>query len=253
MDYQDLTQLGLTPGESKVYLALLKLGQTKVGKIVKESDVAYSNIYDVLDRLKSKGLVSWIIKGKTRYFQASDHYKFEDYLEEKQLELNNQKEKLKKIIPNLEAISKKKDSNLNAEIFTGWKGLKTAFLKMIKQENITEYLFSYIDNSQYNLVDADYFFISLLDELKKRNIPIKGIADKSYKKSQFLSEVKHDMQIRFADFPTVGNIDICKDKVLITSWSKTPIGLLIHSQEIANNLTNYFNFVWQSSKNINKK
>jgi sugar-specific transcriptional regulator TrmB len=70
MESIELTKLGLTEGEAKVYLALLKLGSSTVGPIVKKSKVAYSNIYEVLERLISKGLVSFIKKEKTKYFQA---------------------------------------------------------------------------------------------------------------------------------------------------------------------------------------
>ena len=65
----DLLKIGLTEGESKVYLALTELGSSTVGPIVKKSGVAYSNIYDILHRLIEKGIVSFIIKNKTRYFQ----------------------------------------------------------------------------------------------------------------------------------------------------------------------------------------
>ena len=37
---QDLTSLDLTDGEARVYVALLKLGSSKVGPIVRESRVS---------------------------------------------------------------------------------------------------------------------------------------------------------------------------------------------------------------------
>ena len=38
---QELTQLGLTDGEARVYLSLLKIGSSKVGPIVRDSHVSY--------------------------------------------------------------------------------------------------------------------------------------------------------------------------------------------------------------------
>ena len=64
-EYYELLKVGLTDGESKVYLALSQLGSSTVGPIVKKSGIAYSNIYDVLDRLTKKGIVSFVIKSKT--------------------------------------------------------------------------------------------------------------------------------------------------------------------------------------------
>ena len=67
----NLIKMGLTSGEAKVYVALAEIGSTTVGPIVNKSKVAYSNIYEILNRLIDKGLVSFIIKEKTKYFQAA--------------------------------------------------------------------------------------------------------------------------------------------------------------------------------------
>jgi len=56
----ELIQLGLTSGEARIYLSLLKLGSSKVGSIVKDSRVSYSKVYDVLEGLITKGLVSYV-------------------------------------------------------------------------------------------------------------------------------------------------------------------------------------------------
>ena len=56
----ELIHLGLTNGEVRIYLSLLKLVSSKVGSIVKDSRVSYSKVYDVLERLITKGLVSYV-------------------------------------------------------------------------------------------------------------------------------------------------------------------------------------------------
>ena len=57
-----LEKIGLTKSEIKVYLALLELGCSATGKIVEKSKASSSKIYEILDRLMQKGLVSFIIK-----------------------------------------------------------------------------------------------------------------------------------------------------------------------------------------------
>ena len=98
----NLLEIGLTEGEAKVYLALSKLGSSTVGPVVKESGVAYSNIYDILNRLIEKGIVSFIVKSKTRYFQACSPSNLLDYLDKKEKKMHEEKENLKKILPELE-------------------------------------------------------------------------------------------------------------------------------------------------------
>ena len=67
----ELQKIGLTDGEAKVYLALTEIGSSTVGPIVKKANVAYSNVYDILNRLIEKGIVSFILRNKTKYFQAA--------------------------------------------------------------------------------------------------------------------------------------------------------------------------------------
>jgi len=65
--YKDkLKQIGLTDGEARAYFALLEIGPSTVGPIVARSNIAYSRIYEVLNRLIEKGLVSFVSKEKTK-------------------------------------------------------------------------------------------------------------------------------------------------------------------------------------------
>src|SRR3989344_2186615 len=91
---KELENIGLTKGEAKVYLALIELGSTTVGPLVKKANVAYSNIYEILNRLVDKGLVSYIVKSKTKYFQAASPKSFSDYFNKKEQELKFQNEEI---------------------------------------------------------------------------------------------------------------------------------------------------------------
>ncbi len=62
MDIDALEKAGLTHGESRIYPALLALGQSTTGPIVDMSGVSTSKTYKILKRLESKGLVGHIVK-----------------------------------------------------------------------------------------------------------------------------------------------------------------------------------------------
>ncbi|GAG26288.1 unnamed protein product, partial [marine sediment metagenome] len=47
MDTKILEEIGLTQGEIKTYLALLKLGSSSTGPIAKESQVSRSKLYSI--------------------------------------------------------------------------------------------------------------------------------------------------------------------------------------------------------------
>ena len=243
-EYYELLKVGLTDGESKVYLALSELGSSTVGPIVKKSRVAYSNIYDILNRLIEKGLVSFVIKSKTKYFQAATSKNLLIYLENKEKELLQQKNELKKILPNLEKIQ---GSHLSqeAEIFLGLKGLTAAYEKMLRSRTKKdEVLYFYIHEEDY-AEKSDLFYHSIQHLSKK--VKMRGLANKEYKKSWFAKKSKF-LNVKYVNFPIPGTIDISEDFVLIISWKPEIVGILIKSESIAKNLKDYFNEVWKIAK-----
>ncbi len=126
MDLEPLRQLGLTEGEIKVYIALTKLGETTSGPVVDESTVSVSKVYKILERLAKKGLVSHIVKNKTKYFQAADPERLLVYNQQLQEKLQMQQETLKKIIPALQLEKKTAITSETAQVFDGLRGIQTA-------------------------------------------------------------------------------------------------------------------------------
>ena len=132
MDIEPLRELGMTEGEIKVYTALINLGESTTGPIASESQVTISKVYDILDRLAKKGLVTHIIKNKTRYFKASDPARLLVYLQEKQDLLKEQETKLKELIPKLELQQQLHPADEIAQIYDGFKGIQTARERTLK-------------------------------------------------------------------------------------------------------------------------
>ncbi|MEK6918261.1 MAG: helix-turn-helix domain-containing protein [Nanoarchaeota archaeon] len=245
-EYSELLKVGLTDGEAKVYLALSEIGSSTVGPIVKLSGVAYSNVYDILNRLIKKGLVSFVIKEKTKHFSATSPINLLEYLNKKQSEILENKESLKKIIPQLERLREKKNIQ-EAEVFVGLKGLRSAYEKLFQSlTKKDEALFFYLHDDEY-AEESDQFYHSMWEITRKFNI--KGIANKKYENSWFAKKAKKmKSNLKFVKYPIPGNIDIIKDMVFIVSWRPSVVGILIKSESIANNLRNYFNEVWKSVK-----
>ena len=240
--YEELKQI-LTDGETKVYLALLQLGSSTVGPIVEKSGVAYSNIYEILNRLIEKGLVSFVIKAKTKYFQAASPSNLIDFITKKEKKLEENKTKINKIIPKLEELNKSGEK-LEAEIFIGIKGLKAAYEKFFKDyTRKKDYLWFYIFEKE-TVALADDFYIDLYKGYK---FHAKGIAHRGFASTGFTKIAKKN-EIRYVDFPIPSNIDIYEDKVMIVSWRPKIICFYINSKDIANKLKQYFYSVWKIAK-----
>ena len=124
-----LKEAGLTEGEAKVYLALLELGASTTGPIIEKSKIARSIIYLILEKLIEKGLVSFVTKEKTKYYQASDPQKLIEYVEEKEKAFANSKKKIAEVLPQLALLSSMAQKN-EVSVYTGINGMRTAHEKI---------------------------------------------------------------------------------------------------------------------------
>lgn len=145
-----LENLGFSPNEIKVYLALNDHGSTKAGKISKIAKIDRSSCYNALKSLGEKGLVSYVLIGKIKWFQATGPKRLLDYLKE-------QEEDVKVVLPELHARHKAAKIEGQVRLFKGLKGVKTIFLDIARtgQDNFvfgSEGQFSKkCLNSHYNL------------------------------------------------------------------------------------------------------
>src|SRR3989344_6876057 len=96
-----LEEIGLTKNEIKIYLALLKFGSTSTGAIIKETKIHTSKVYDGLERLANKGLVSHVIIANTKHFKAVNPDRLLDFLHDKKNKITEQEKQIKNILPAL--------------------------------------------------------------------------------------------------------------------------------------------------------
>ncbi len=69
---EDLKKLGLTENEIKIYLSLLKIGETPVGGIINDLKWHRQIIYNALDSLEKRNMVTKTIKNKIYHFKIAD-------------------------------------------------------------------------------------------------------------------------------------------------------------------------------------
>ncbi|MGM5480578.1 MAG: TrmB family transcriptional regulator [Nanobdellota archaeon] len=244
---QEIETIGLTSGEARVYVSLVKLRESTVGPISKESGVAYSKVYDVLSRLMEKGLVSVITKEKTKYFHPSSPQRLYDYIEAQKKSLDKSKTVLDTIIPRLENLNATEQESVR--LFYGFNGIMTAYEIMLSHTRRDEKVMYFYQNdpSYAGLVkqfytDRPQFFELLRSTFKEKNVIWKGIYS-----GEGVDPEEKFMSLKQVTIPLPGNIDVTEYHVLITTWSTEPKAVLIHSKEMATNFRKYFKLLWDSN------
>nr|MBA4404682.1 hypothetical protein [Nanoarchaeum sp.] len=126
MEEELIREAGLTQGEAKVYLALLNLGLSTSGPIVKKSGVSRSFIANILNSLQEKGLVSHVKKGEVTHYQAENPERIILYLQQKQEQIEVNKANLTKLLPTLDNIKKESPKTV-IQVYEGFRGIQTTF------------------------------------------------------------------------------------------------------------------------------
>ena len=81
---KQLKNLGLTENESLIYNALVKHGSSTAGKISQFTGLHRRTVYDSIERLLEKGLISFINKNNRKYFSAASPNRLLEILKEKE-------------------------------------------------------------------------------------------------------------------------------------------------------------------------
>ena len=251
METKVLSELGLTDGEIKAYLTILRIGQSAAGPIAMESGISRSKIYQVLDKLERKGLASHVEVGGVRHFQGVEPSKIRDYLAERKEELERLGGELESFLPKLEAFQKGSGKGHSVAVYQGFRGMRTAhehiYLKLRK-------------GAEYHVLGApsgnawkgmERFWLK--DHLRRAAAGIRCrilfnadvergvVADRN---GRPLCEARY-MPIGMV---TPAEIEVFDDTTLIITISDEPVTIEIVGKEIARSFKSYFDQFWKRSK-----
>ena len=250
MNLQTLEKIGLSKAEIKVYLSLLGLGSTSSGRIVKETELRKSTVYESIRRLQEKGLVSYVIKEGMKYFEATDPDRIIDFLQEQKRKLNETEDEAKKLILELKKGFDILKPHAEAHVLVGVEGFKTMrrdVLRNAKGENLLIGAISREDEVMPG------FFEEWNKQRQKKKIWMRVLHKKSARKKamskkEFMGKY---FETKFLpeelESPTV--INIYGDRVVNVLWKKNyPVCFLLINKEIADSYRKYFYYLWKLAK-----
>jgi predicted transcriptional regulator len=245
METKELEELGLTRNESLIYIFLLKTGETTTGKIIKETGIANSRVYESLNSLIAKGIVSYNVQKDGKHFKAEEPKRL--------LELEEQrKKKISDLIPGLNSLMSKGEKQTNTAVYEGFEGFKTAFKKIIEDcpvGGVIDILgFSEPKNKSASL---KLFLSNINLKCAEKKQKLRFILDSSTKEWQGKDrESVKTNEVRYMPkgYISPAAIDIFQDYVYIFLWEEKPFVFMIKNQIIADSFKQYFKFLWGMAK-----
>ncbi|MBT6774136.1 TrmB family transcriptional regulator [Candidatus Woesearchaeota archaeon] len=231
-----LKGLNLSDKEINVYLSLLMLGQSSVNNIAKKANLNRISTYDLLKALLERGFVSYVIKSGVRYFEAVEPSKFLDNLKEKQ-------EKIKAVLPELEAIKSTLTKKPQIEMYEEIKGLKSIFNDILKENKETWFI-----GDPKMLDSLKFYFPHFINQKRKQKIFSKVITHDNKAMREYKAPKKF-MEMRFIKEKIEMTKIIYGNKIaFLTFKEKESIGVLINNKDIANTERKLFEILWKNIK-----
>lgn len=242
MEKQALIKIGLTENEADIYLALLSLGPSLVSEIVEKTRINRTHIYDRLSNLMKKGLVSYVIKSNRKNFYAAEPKRLLRYLEEKQEEIEKEREDIQEILPKLEKIIPgKKDESV--EVYEGKEGLKTILEGIIRSR---QDILTYGSEGNFSNV-LKFYFKHYLKRLEQSKISMKVLFNYDSSKKPFSWKFAEARYLP-KQYKSPTETTIYGNKVVIFILTENPKAILIESKTISEAYKSYFNILWKMGK-----
>ncbi len=237
-----LTQIGLSDGEQKVYLALLDLGEATSGPIAERSGVSASKVYQVMQRLMKKGLAGAVTAQGTKRFKATHPRAILDYLKTKEDEARELRAAADKALPSLLAKYDENHQETEVQMYRGVKSLGNAFYTMIDELG---------RGGEYKVIGANYgkltwiwnFFNHYHEERVKRGVHAKILFQQSL---DIPESTRKNSEIRLLpwNYDTPLQITTWKDTTYLMLMQEEPFIFTIKSKELTRGFDQYFETLW---------
>ncbi|MFH0949372.1 MAG: helix-turn-helix domain-containing protein, partial [Candidatus Aenigmatarchaeota archaeon] len=173
MDASILEDFGLTQSEIKVYIALLELGSNSAGAILEKSRLQNSVVHRALNSLIEKGLISYVLEGKKKIYQATNPENFHDFIQDKL-------KRFDEILPELKKKQRIAKVSTFAEVFKGKRGINQLYMTLLNSTGKEYNTFGGGSKVTYEVMGETWWQNLHAKRIAKR-IPCRQIFDETIK------------------------------------------------------------------------
>ncbi len=242
----ELESIGMTPSEIKTYKALLELGPSTTGPVIRHTELQNSVVYRALDKLAAKGLVGFAQINGTRRYTAEKPARILDYLDERKNLLKNELGQLERLAGTAGTMPK-------AALFEGIRGVKNVWgddtLNLPRGSTI------YVVGAPPRSIGLELYFRNYHKKRAAKGINYKITFQRAVADVARLRAASPLLEARLMPkgFDSPMWFGVIGKRAIIGVWTKEPIMLVIDDAEVANGLMQYFNFLWKLSEPVATK
>lgn len=232
-----LFSVGFNKKEAQVYLAALELGGATITDIAQKAGLPRTTSYGIIKILSQKGLVSFNVKKKRKYFFAEDPKRLLSIAQERG-------RILEEAMPNLQSIYNVSEVKPKVKFYEGKNGIKSILEDILKLKKD----FFAITAIEDMLKVFDNYFPHFIKERVNCKINVKLLTNRS--PVALTLAQKDKMEFRQTKFVPEGfffhtAMFIYGDKLAMISVNKKPvIGIVIEDANIVYTQKMLFEIIW---------
>jgi len=238
----EIKKLGLSDKETKVYIAILKLGQAPAAEIATHSGINRATTYIILEELKNKGLISIFQKGKKTIFAVEPPERLKNLFEIEERRVKESFSGLKNILLDLNKLYESRGEHPKTRLFEGDDGIDSLRDDILKTKTKFLYQILPLDIKQDSTEKK-----SQDQKIKKLyNIPSKSIYYN--KKGKIFSEKSGKAEYKFLKDKFDTEIIIYGEKIAFINIKKNPVGVIIDDSAVSQTMKIFFGALWELLK-----
>jgi sugar-specific transcriptional regulator TrmB len=246
MDLPELKELNLTPGQIKVYQAVLESGTAGIQDIQEKTGLERRAIYDILNKLIEKGFITYIEEKNHRKYQCTHPRNLKETIEHKQNELENLHSK----IPQITDLFKFSKPKIRAEVYRGNEAVKALLNEAL------EYKASYWIGGNSGVEQCSEDMRLWYKRWMAKRLEAKHVMYDLVDYGTFLEDFppddieKHKKHLyKYAQLPknlrSPMVIIMFGKKVIQVLWGKQTFAFALESKDIHDSFMKYFNYFWK--------
>jgi len=250
-----LAQIGLSKNQIKVYLTLLQLGQATIQEITAKSKIKRTSVYNALDNLVARNLVTFQDKGWHRQYFAENPKKVLLAFKAEQRASQDREKEFLVILPELISLYNIKAEKPKIRYFEGIEGIKQIYEETLLLKHGEEML-GYGSAVMLEKHLGDEWLEKYWQERVKKKIRIRAILEDSEAGRLYQKSDKKFLRITRlvprTKFPFTNFVNIFGNKIYIISFQHL-LGVIIDSADIAQTQRSFFELGWESAEKYDKK
>ena len=238
---EQLQKLGLNGRQANVYLALLQLGSASAIELAKATGYKHPTVYDVLDSLKERQLISESFAGGKKRFAAEDPVKWEEFERER-------RQTLDLLLPDLKMLYDARENRPRVRFYQGEAGILEIHRQLLNAADKQYFYFGSV-REMFQTTGADKLE-EYYHERIRRGVRSYAIRVRSGENDiDYMQPGEHNLrEVRYLPRPVSGEIAglyLYDNTVAIVSALKENYSMTIESRELFTLLKTVWLCIWE--------